>query len=136
MDDLEARYLIDQFNKYASWFLKGKEPMYSLTALGLTSSAIVITLFAILGVYQLLPNFVVWIWFFVIIFTMAFLYRRLMDFTKSMLREHEDNRRRLIALENYRMKNRSLPDGMTFEKIVGSPPEDLEKSLGSIRANE
>jgi hypothetical protein len=133
LDDLEARYLIDQFNKYASWFLKGKEPMYALTALGLTGSAILFTMYAILGVYQLLPNFVVWIWFFGIIFAMAYLYRKLQDLTKLLLRENEDNRKRLIALENYRMKHRSLPDETTFEKIVGSSPEDLEKLLGSIR---
>jgi len=42
---------------------------------------------------------------------------------------HEENIAKLIALEDHRCKYGSLPDGLTFEKIVCLRPDKLAKEL-------
>ena len=50
MDDSEARYLIDQFNKYASWAVRRYEVSMTVWfAVGITGSAVWLALFSYLS---------------------------------------------------------------------------------------
>jgi len=55
----------------------------------------------------------------------------IMGFTYSMTKEHERNAKKLISLENYRCRHKSLPDSLTFEIIVKEAPQQLEKLLAN-----
>ena len=125
MDDSEARYLIDQFNKYSSWFLKGLEVMYPMIAVAL---AIVSLNFVLSNAMGLIPFSNLTIFLFVQILLLATVFAVFLA-SRSITRAHEHNQRKLIALEKYRSQHKSVPDSLTFEMIVKKKPEDLEKFL-------
>jgi len=111
MDDDEARYLIDQFNKYVSWRVRRTE-------LWLVETASLVSVIA-LGIVLLNQGGYLSGWVLVIY---------LVIWTLLMLLGHVDSRRidqthkrlqkRIEALESYRFRSKSLPDEITFSKII------------------
>lgn len=128
LDDSEAKYLIDQFNKYSSWFLKGYEPWYSAMAMTVAGIALMVVITNNLNLLKLSPFWGVAMYFVVLVGVMVMLIT-IARFTLEMTREHERNAKKLIALENYRSKHKSLPDSLTFETIKSESLQQLEKRL-------
>jgi len=129
MDDSEARYLIDQFNKYASWIMKGPELVIPILALIVASMALVISVMNPLGLFSRYPppwNSVALAVFASPILALWLLWSRIFN---KIIDEYGQNRRRLIALMDHYSKYRSLPDSLTFGTIVKWKPEELEKAL-------
>lgn len=127
LDDSEARYLIDQFNKYSSWFFKGLEPMYPTTIALIAVVAMSLTIFQALGLAQL-PDLSRLIHVIIIVLLLAVTIIMMLIST-DITKEHESNLKKFIALENYRSKHKSLPDSLTLNKIIASKPPDIEKIL-------
>ena len=128
MDDNEARFLIDQFNKFASWRSKREE-------MRLTMFGLVLAIFAMgfsVYFYEKRP----WSWvdaIFMICLTIGvgvgvFTVTRA---ARRVFSTYEDDTDRLKALERYRFENKKLPDTVTFEKITDPKlkAEDFEKLL-------
>lgn len=131
MDDSEARYLIDQYNKYASWKTRhGELELVGLAvAVATTGLAVSIagwfwrtsttdTIVMVLPVPMLLLVFVM----------LVIGWREHL----RIRRAYEDHEKRLTALERYRSRNKSLPDTLTFSKIIKFEEfktEDMEKLL-------
>jgi hypothetical protein len=68
MDDDEARYLIDQYNKYASWHVGRGETRLGVTSLCLALLA-VLTSVAVAAAQEkmlLLPTYVIFFWYLVV----------------------------------------------------------------------
>ena len=129
MDDSEARYVIEQFNKYASWVAKAIEPGLSFMALLIASSALVIVGWSIAvpveSISFLLRQVLFWITIGIFIVTVPVLtipVHRAID-------KCRDNEERLRMLEDYRFKYKSLPDTLTLETIVTNTPEELRELL-------
>lgn len=130
MKDDEARYLIDQFNKYASWSMRGEELRLMVLAPGFAIIAIGISIFF----YEKLPWSVVdTIVISCLVIVVAAVVLQTLRRVLRTLDSYEDNRRRLLLLEDYRSMHEgtihALPDSVTFKKIVESKPDELEKLL-------
>ncbi|MCJ7505564.1 hypothetical protein MUP05_03710 [Candidatus Bathyarchaeota archaeon] len=129
MNDDEARYLIDQFNKYASWASRGAELAFSAQALAVAFWALMISVMNLLGFFSwILPP---WNTVMVAVFVIPVMglmvlsmrhYRKVDD-------EYRQDRRRLIALMDHYSKCRFLPDILTFATIVKWKPDQLKKAL-------
>lgn len=132
MDDTEAKFLIDQFNKYASWRSKKEEMRLTMFGLALAIFAMGFSVYF----FDKRP----WSWvdtIFMICLTIA-VGVGIFTVTRAVRRvfsTYEDDTDRLKALEKYRFENKKLPDTVTFEKITDPKlkAEDFEKLL---RANE
>jgi hypothetical protein len=115
MNDDQARYLIDQFNKYASWGTKQIGVMKSLAPLSLALFALGWSVATFgrttsnMGDVVMLSAILV-----AVVFMVAYIYReewRIAD-------ERSRNREFLIALERHRATFKSLPE-ITLQDIVG-----------------
>jgi hypothetical protein len=136
MKDDEARYLIDQFNKYASWSMRGEELRLMVLAPGFAIIAIGISIFF----YEKLPwSAVDTIVISCLVIVVAAVVLQTLRRVLRTLDSYEDNRRRLLLLEDYRSMHEgtihALPDSVTFKKIVESKPDELEKLLKESEPN-
>jgi len=129
-DDKQARYLIDQFNKYVSWVGRKKEVKISAAAVMLACVAGIVAVYNITGTLayefgQILSSQAIHL------FAVAFLIigLRWLCCAWKISREYENNERKLTALEDYRSRHKSLPEGLTFQCIIASEYKDLEKIL-------
>jgi hypothetical protein len=114
MNDDEARYLIDQYNKYVSWDVRLREVRLAVYfGLALATAAILASLSLQLmspeAKYLLFPTF------FIVLVVFFILFVRHIGMLEST---YEDHRRRLCRLEDYRFKHKLLPDSITFKLIV------------------
>jgi len=130
MNDEEARYLIGEFNKYASWSMRGEELLLIVLPPGFAIITIGISIFF----YEKLPWSVVdTIFMTCLVIVVAAVVLQSVRRVWRILDSYEDNRRRLLLLEDYRSMHEStihtLPDSVTFKKIVESKPDELEKLL-------
>jgi len=127
MNDNEARYLIDQFNKYASWNVTHWINMFPYLAILLAVFALSFSLPEIDGEIVVLSNPMI---------------RALIPSIAIILvvaaaiwvgwRYNQDSRslaRCVVVLEKHRSRFKSLPDSITLEKLVQSKPDELEKLL-------
>lgn len=129
MNDDDSRYLIDQFNKYASWTVRRAE--VELVGAGVvgTMLAIVVTLMYYSGMFASasFPANLLYLLFLAL--GILIIVRQIGKIPKAIQQELERSTRRLVALEDYRSKHGSLPDGITFKRIVESKLEELEELL-------
>ena len=129
MDESEARYLIDQFNKFASWRLTRWNYAYPVLTLLVAAMAI---FYSLTGTYQAvillehpyseITRAAAWTFFFVMAGVSAFTvggYGKEVRFLQE----------RLAILEDYRFKHKALPDSVPFTVMVERCPEQLEKLL-------
>lgn len=123
MDDNEARYLIDQFNKYASWNVRRLEPLLAYVAV---SAALGVFFFSRNPFSDSLLNSLV-------IYAAVMVYLAgASSVVVIVTNRHSGYRARLIVLEDYRSKHKSLPDTLTFSKIIKFKEfktDDLDKLL-------
>jgi len=137
MDKDDAKYLIDQFNKFASWGVSQPlQQVYSTLALIVGCWAIITSLFV--AFLQLFPppsvmeRTVVGFGIPTVMFILIlFFLRRVSRLSGKVMDAHGRNIEKLTALMDYLSKCGSLPSDLTFEKIVKSKPEDLRKSATS-----
>jgi hypothetical protein len=119
LNDDEARYLIDQFNKYASWTSKDLSADLSLAVLALATIGVAVSIIGLpsetLGIFLGFLLLALLVTFFCYVVTRS--------------REHDRNKMKLIVLEKHRFRYKSLPDDATFVKILASKPEEIEKLL-------
>jgi hypothetical protein len=125
--DDEAKFLIDQFNKLASWRMSGLHLAFSTygplaAAIAIFVSILTITwrntaLDVISNIYA--PGLAIGI----AIFVAALWY----DYRRAG-KIQEDDGNRLLALEAYYSKFKSLPN-LTLARILEFTPKDLEKFL-------
>jgi len=135
MNDEQARYLIDQFNKYASWAPRLYE--MALTGTGTFIAYLALSL-VILGTYGWEPKsvyaeisieFARWGSLAIVVVTM-YLFGKAIAGIRG---EHTRNRQILVALENYRSQFRSLPDTIALKKLVEvKTKEDVDRLLGNV----
>lgn len=131
MNDDEARYLIDQFNKYAYLKVRQAEIGLSRNIFVVATTAVFIALMSLFlpqehNVYTLGITVLVFVVFFVLVVWST------RDFDRADER-HKKYERWLTALEDHRSKhklrpNRALPDSISFKLLV-EHPEDLDKLL-------
>jgi amino acid permease len=130
MKDDEARYLIDQFNKYASWGARRDEVFTgAYFALGIACLAVVVSIWN-----QVLPTerrtsafnivLVVLLLLICVFFGSYLLVRRRYNFYE----------RTLGMLEGYRSNHKSLPDGITLRLVIDKP-EEVKKRLEQNESN-
>jgi len=137
MKEDEAKHLIDQFNKYASWAVKGYESVFSMSSLCVAGVAVLIAIAGSLGVFSNFLSALPDLWkgvaatamIAIIGIPMIMIRRNVSKVFNALIGLHEENRAKLIALENHRSKYGSLPDDLTFEKIVRLRPDELAKEL-------
>jgi hypothetical protein len=123
MDDNEARYLIDQFNKYASWKARWWEIMFPFVAIILAADALYLSSVPVGERFGLVWAIVAGGFVVIAFVTMEHDRRTRLGCEK-----------RLILLEDYRSRHKlltsgALPDCTTFKTIIESKPEQLEKLL-------
>jgi hypothetical protein len=127
MDDDEARYLIGQFNTYASWSTTRTGTVISVAPLSLALFALGWSI-ASFGrtTGNLLDFIMLCLMVGAVVFMLVFIFRE----NRQITDEHWRSRECLIALEEHRMRFKSLPE-ITFSKIVDRKfmPEDLKKFL-------
>jgi hypothetical protein len=123
--DSEARYLIDQFNKYTSWRTRDREVGIVGAAFGLTVAAMAVAAYGSSVGYSKYPLF------------LPSLYAILgvlgvLGFALSVLIIHEIRScsKKLKMLEVHRSGHRSLPPSVTFETITEWKWKKLNRLLG------
>jgi len=130
MEDDEARYLIDQYNKYVSWAERLHETTATFVILTVAVTSLflsVVSYFSRGGTNQD-PTSNLFV--FVFAWGMAgFAASVFLWFSVSLRSRYLDHWRRLSILEDYRSRFKSLPDCITFRKVVESKPSELEKLL-------
>jgi len=128
MDKEDAKYLIDQFNKYASWSMI-QHYQLSLTLDPLLVS--VLALFVSSG-FVLFPDLsrssiyarIGFIAFLIVVF--LFVQRRaIRKFNEASL-EQDENETVLQLLMDFYLRHKSLPDNLTFEQVVSGKPAELK----------
>jgi hypothetical protein len=126
MDDSEARYLIDQFNKFASWRLRREELRLTVLGPGIAIFAVGISVMF----YDKHPwsstDTILMICSSIALVTVILLLLRRLG---RMFDGYADDIARLKALEEHRSKFKSLPNEISFCKIVDTKPKDLEELL-------
>jgi hypothetical protein len=132
MKDDEARYLIDQYNKYAAWNAGYWSTSLPYLALFLATVALV---FSILfqtepSAFRTYPVDLIMILsaFGLLILVMV----ALLGSELKHIKEHLAFCDRLVMLEDHRSRYKSLPDALTFEKIISLKKlktKDLETLL-------
>jgi len=129
MDRKDAEFLIDQFNKYASWAISQPlQHVYSSLALVVACAGVLLPLFvaylhvlptpsgmAEIAVRVGLPLMLV---IAVALTTIGIFLRRVVRLTDKVVQAHERNIERLKALMNYLAKHSSLPSNLTFENLL------------------
>ena len=127
VDDSEARYLIDQFNKYASWSVSHWINILPYVAILVSVFALSFSLPETGWEVPLLsdPMLRLYLPLGVILLAIGASLSAAWKYNQ----ETHSFEERLFVLERYRSKHKSLPDEVTFEWIVKSKPEDLEKLL-------
>ena len=128
----DAKYLIDQFNKYASWSVgQPAQMILSWAAIGITIATIVIT--------SIHPELFPWIrdpnspihylyyWVILVLVSVSIVVTILIVFTSLL--GHMRNEGKLRLLMDYWHRHQSLPDDLTFDKIIDSKPKELEALL-------
>lgn len=134
MDDNEARYLIDQYNKYASWSTARIQFYFSEWTISFAGVAVCI---AILGLFAAnIPadgpyrTYMLGVFAPVSIMILVAVGARQVyrDLGKAK-KEQEEDEKCLLTLEEHRSKYKSLPDGLTLTKIVESELDELKKLL-------
>jgi len=134
LDDDEARYLIDQFNKYASWDVRSWEIMLSFAAVLIAANALLLSSMT----EKSKTEMGIWVWgFSLALFVAVFVA------AQRAIRGDSGKRNRyrtiLVRLEHYRCRhksvpNKALPDGITFKLIV-EKPEEVETLLTENEPN-
>lgn len=131
VNDSEAKYLIEQFYKYASWDCRRDEILpgaYSLVM------SLIASFIALLSLSRQHPSFLqddsLPVYGILLLAVMAVVALGAV-FSLLVGIRYERNMSRLKALENHRSKYGSLPDSLTLEKITRLKPKDLEKLLAS-----
>jgi hypothetical protein len=127
MNDDEARYLIDQFTKYAGIMLRNGE-------LDLVFAAAAIAAVGVLfGISQLLiPSILLFglpARTLILTLTIGASVLLLVYSVETTHRKYEDFRKRLLLLEDYRSKYKSLPDTVTLNIIESKKREPLRNLL-------
>lgn len=134
MDDNEARYLIDQYNKYVSWRIRRDEVSLIAVSAMLACAALVSSTFALLvsSVAPFEPPAStldrVNQWAHLITLLILLVMATLALSQIQIHRTQNWHKRRLARLEEYRFRHKSLPDSITFSEIV-DPKQLKEKQL-------
>ena len=130
MDDDDAKFLIDQFNKFASWRIAQSQFEFSQWATFLALVALALSVMIIS--WQLIKpptEFAVVIMVsLMVIACVAYVMMR--KEYRAVRAEHNNDASRLLALEEHYLRFKSLPS-ITLAKLVDSKftPEDLKKFL-------
>ena len=134
LDDNEARYLIDQFNKYASWSTARIQFYFSEWTSSFAASALCIAILSLFAAnasvavtYRTIVLGIV-APFSLIIVVGGGAVSVFRDLRKAK-EEQEECEGCFLALEEHRSKYKSLPDGLTLTKIVESELDELKKLL-------
>jgi protein-S-isoprenylcysteine O-methyltransferase Ste14 len=122
LNDDEARYLIDQYNKYVSWKTRYNELTLVAVAISVAAASLGVAVAAL--ILRSFPTnvFGVIIGLVLLLLVLAMFYNGWRQH-RRIERDYEEYEKRLVALENYRSEHRSLPDGVTFKLIVEKPGE-------------
>lgn len=124
VDDSDARYLIDQYNKYASWDVTSWQIM-------LPYIAVIIAAMALLA-YSLPRNDWIWLVNQLVYIAVLIIGGRVMNEDRKKRSGHKDL---LLRLEDHRSKayarlprGKALPDELTLELLINEP-EQVKKLL-------
>lgn len=142
MNEKEAKFLIDQFNKYASWSI-GQPAQILLSCGAITLSSLVIivsTLHPALNPWisdlQSPSRYIYFMSEFIVIYGFT---AGVIIFVSWAIILHGRNEDKLTLLVDYWFRHKSLPDELTFEEITSGKfkkPKDLRKRLVDIRNRE
>jgi hypothetical protein len=124
MNDAEARYLIDQYNKYVSWRTRRQELPLMACTLGVTIVVVFISLSSFLNASSAVPSRDFAIRLGVVAIIIVFLVLGM--FSWFLLKadcEQDVFAERLMLPEDYRFKHRALPNSITLRLIVEKPEE-------------
>jgi hypothetical protein len=127
MNDDEARYLIDQYNKHISWKTRHSELGFVAIAVAVATSAYVLSVATFFWRPASLDN-VGWILAFATMLAGAVMILLIWRESRRVEKIYKDHEKRLTALENYRSRHKSLPDAITLKLIV-EKPDDVERLL-------
>lgn len=128
MEDSEARYLINQFNNYASWSLKYVDVITSFGTFAIAMIAMSIASVVYFGKnwltdYQIEYYYPV-VWSVGILLMICVIVILLIGFMNR-----DRNEKKLLILEDYRSRNKCLPNDLTLKKIIEFKPNNLEQFL-------
>ena len=123
MNENDARFLIDQFNKYASWMVNQPIQIF------LSSFAVALAAVAFLLSLLRLSDFPEWVTFWgYVVFTILFIW--LMYYgTYRPSQEHRMNEERLHLLMDHFLEHHSLPGEVTFDLLAKKRVNELKEML-------
>ena len=129
MDDTEAKFLIDQFNKYVSWKTRHGELELVASAVAIATTGLGLSVAAF---FWRLVDIVMTALTGAMLLAVLALLVLVWRLSSRIDKTYKDYEKRLTALEDYRSNYKSLPDAITFGRII-NPKEfktkDLEKLL-------
>ena len=133
MDKDDAKYLIDQFNKYVSWSVG--QPTQLLVAGVACFIAMIALVITAMSVYRqeigLVKDVPLYGWPYLGLMVLASIMAVLTGYGGSYtFGKYRDSKDKLHVLMNFFSRHQSLPCDLTFEKIVRQRPKDLESFLG------
>jgi len=125
MSNDEAKFLIDQFNKFASWRWRREELRLTVLGPGIAIFAIGISVLFYEHPFSSTSIALMYGLSIALIVVILLMLRRL----GGMFDGYADYIARLKALEEHRSKFKSLPESISFATLVDSRIEDLKKLL-------
>jgi ABC-type transport system involved in cytochrome bd biosynthesis fused ATPase/permease subunit len=115
MNDDEARYLIDQFNKFASWRVRYFEILFPYLAVSVAIGALYFSS-SNLGWER---TFVICISLLALLFIAGVI----------VITRHAEHKEQLVLLEDHRAKYKSLPDTVMLSELLKPKPKKLKRLL-------
>ena len=125
----KAEFLIDQFNKYASWAGQINQMLLTYFAAAIAIAALLVSTAQLDPQYRLRDHLAATV-LVVVAFGIA-----MASFCASFYR-YLKNQNRLRLLMNHWHKHQALPDNLTFNKIIDSKPKELEALLAEAPRHE
>jgi glucan phosphoethanolaminetransferase (alkaline phosphatase superfamily) len=124
----DAKFLIDQFNKFAAWRIAQAQFEFSWYVVFLALTAVLVSLVSLYWVYFKPPSWLAFVFALFIVLSIGGVVILMGRDYNALRRKHRDDANRLLILEQHYSRFESLPH-MTLREITDFKPEDLRKHL-------
>lgn len=124
----DAKFLIDQFNKFAAWRIAQAQFEFSWYAVFLALTAVLVSIVSLYWVYFKPPTWLAFVFALFLMLGISGIVVLMGRHYNALRRKHRDDANRLLILEQHYSRFESLPQ-MTLKNITDFKPEDLWKYL-------
>jgi hypothetical protein len=124
----DAKFLIDQFNKFAAWRIAERQFEFSSHAVRLALIAVLISIVAVSWASSKPSTYVAFVFTGLLVAMIVVYFVFISRDYRKFSADDDDDASRLLILEEHYSRFESLPH-MTLERIIDFKPEDLRKYL-------